>query len=55
MSAGSLRMRIANFKAVDGKGGLKHFGRQSLKIYRKYYETPKDKLKSLVVKILRKE
>lgn len=53
MGAGSLRMRIANFKAIEGKGGLKHFGRQSLEIYRKYYETPKDKLKSLVVKILK--
>lgn len=52
MGAGSLRMRIANFKAIDGKGGLEHFGRQSLEIYRKYYETPEDKLKSLVVKIL---
>ena len=54
MSTGSLRMRIANFKAIDGKGGLKHFGRQSLEIYRKHYETPKDKLKSLVVEILQK-
>lgn len=52
MGASSLWMRIANFKAIDGKGGLKNFGKQSLEIYRKHYETPKDKLKSLVVKIL---
>jgi len=52
MSTGSLGMRIANFKAIDGKGGLEHFGKLSLEVYRKYYRTPKDKLKSLVVKIL---
>ena len=47
-------MRIANFKAVDGKGGLGHFGQQSLGIYERYKETPKDELKSLVIEILRK-
>ena len=52
MGIDSLRMRIANFKAIDGKGGLEHFGSQSLKIYRKYYHTSKDKLKLLVTKIL---
>jgi len=53
MGIDSLRMRIANFKAIDGKGGLKHFGRQSLKIYRNHHDTPKDKLKSLVLEILK--
>jgi hypothetical protein len=52
MGIDSLRMRIANFKAIDGKGGLGHFGGQSLRIYRKYCDTSKDELKSLVVKIL---
>jgi len=55
MGVGSLRMRIANFKAIDGKGGLTHFGTQSLKIYKKYHRTPKAKLRSLTVEILRKE
>jgi len=54
MSTGSLGMRIANFKAIDGKGGLEHYGKTSLKVYRKYYETPKDELRSLVVRILQK-
>ena len=52
MSTNSLGMRIANFKAIDGKGGFAHYGKQSLEVYRKYYEAPKDELKSLVVKIL---
>jgi len=54
MSTGSLGMRIANFKAIDGKGGLEHYGKISLKVYRKYYETPKAELRSLVVRILHK-
>jgi len=33
MGVNSLKMRIANFKAIDGKGGLEHFAGQSLKIY----------------------
>jgi len=52
MGVSSLRMRIANFKAIDGKGGLEHFGTQSLKIYKKYKGTSEDELRSLVLKIM---
>jgi len=52
MGVGSLRMRIANFKAINGKGGLEHFGKQSLKIYNMYKETSEDELRSLVLKIM---
>lgn len=52
MGVVSLRMRIANFKAIDGRGGLNHFGKISLEIYERYHETPKDELRSLVGKIL---
>lgn len=52
MGVSSLKMRIANFKAIDGKGGLEHFGKQSLKIYDRHKQTPKSELKSLVLEIL---
>jgi hypothetical protein len=52
MGVNSLRMRIANFKAIDGKGGLEHFAEQSLKIYNMYRETSDDELRSLVLKIM---
>jgi len=52
MGVSSLRMRIANFKAIDGRGGLKHFSKQSLRIYKKYKGTSEDELRSLVLKIM---
>ena len=52
MGVNSLRMRIANFKAIDGKRGLKHFAKQSLKIYNMYKETSDDELRFLVLKIM---
>ena len=52
MGVNSLRMRIGNFKAIDGKGGLEHFGKQSLKIYNMYKETSDDVLRSLVLEIM---
>jgi hypothetical protein len=52
MDIGSLKMRMANFKAIDGKGGLDHFGTQSLRIYERHKQTPKSELKSLVLEIL---
>ncbi len=55
MSLGSLRMRIANFQAIDGQGGLEHFARISEQVYRKHYATSKDELKSLVLEILQKK
>jgi len=54
MGAGSLKMRIANFKAIDGKGGLEHYGKTSLKIFERYKQTSKDELKSLVLKIVKR-
>lgn len=55
MSTGSLRMRVANFKAIDGQGGLDHFGKISERVYKRHYRTSKDKLKSLVLQILQKK
>jgi len=55
MGVNSLRMRTANFKAIDGKGGLEHFSKRlSLKVYKRYKETPESELKSLVLKIIKK-
>jgi hypothetical protein len=53
MGVGSLIMRIANFKAVDKKGGLANFSKQSLKIYKEFNGMPENELRSLVLKILR--
>ena len=52
MGFNSLKMRIANFKAIDGKGGLEHYGKQSLRIYERYKKTPEGELKYMVLKIL---
>jgi hypothetical protein len=54
ISIGSLRMRIANFKAINGQRCLEHFGKISERVYRKHYKTSKDELKSLVLEILQK-
>ncbi|HKM60792.1 MAG TPA: hypothetical protein VJY36_07980 [Candidatus Bathyarchaeia archaeon] len=52
MSTASLNMRIGNFKAIAGEGGLSHPAKQSNKIYKKFSEMPKTELRSLVLAIL---
>lgn len=54
MSVGSVRMRIANFRTIDGVGGLEHYGKISLKVYKEYKETPRDELRSLVLSIIKR-
>ena len=36
MSEASLKMRVANFQAIDGAGGLENYAKQSEKIYNEY-------------------
>jgi hypothetical protein len=52
MSVASLNMRIGNFKAIAGEGGLSHPAKQSGKIYKKFNGMPKTELRSLVLEIL---
>jgi hypothetical protein len=42
MSESSLRMRIGNFQAIDGAGGLDHFGLLSKKVYDEYKSIPRE-------------
>lgn len=40
----SLKMRIANFQAIDTGSGLDNFARQSEKVFEKYKGLPKSEL-----------
>ncbi len=52
MTAASLNMRVGNFKAIAGEGGLSHPAKQSREIYQKFGKVPKAELRSLVLEIL---
>ena len=52
MGAGSLRMRIGNFRAIDGKGGLGNAAIQSRKIYETHAKSSKGELRTEVLSIL---
>jgi hypothetical protein len=52
MGVNSLKMRIANFKAIAGDGGLNHYSAQSKRIYNNYGGIPEDTLRSKVLEIL---
>ena len=42
LSESSLKMRIANFKAIDGNGGLKNYAKQSEEVYHKFKSTSRE-------------
>ena len=44
---GSFKMRLANFAAIDGKGGLKHYAKISIEVYDKHDKTPEKTLHRL--------
>lgn len=52
MTSASLNMRIGNFKAIAGEGGLSHPAEQSKRVYKKFNGMPKNELGALVLKIL---
>ena len=65
MGAGSMKMRIGNFVAVDAADGqwpppargkklpgLPHYARQSAEVYRKYKDSPEAEIRQLVVDYL---
>lgn len=49
LDPGSFRMRIQNFQAIDGSGGLAHFGKQSVRIYERYRTATEPELRALVL------
>ena len=47
IAPGSFRMRIGNFKALDGAGGLGNFARQSLEVYKRYHHLSEPDLRAV--------
>jgi hypothetical protein len=47
MGAGSLQMRVANFRAIAGGGRLDHAALQSRAIYRRYANLSESELRKL--------
>lgn len=52
--SGSLRMRIGNFKAIEGQSGLSNYAKQSLNVYTKYKNIPQNEFQELFIKIISK-
>ena len=52
MSEASLRMRIGNFQAIDGKGGLQNFAKLSERIFNQYKDISQEIHLDMVKKIL---
>jgi hypothetical protein len=52
MGPGSLLMRIANFRSIDGQAGLKYPARQSRLIYERYNHLPQGRLHALILGVL---
>ena len=54
MSESSLKMRIGNFQAVDGAGGLQNYAKLSEIIYKEYKKINQSDHLNTVKKILKK-
>jgi len=52
MTAGSLKIRIQNFQALNGDGGLKNYAQLSKKIYSEYRSLSQDVHRAKVKRIL---
>jgi hypothetical protein len=48
-----MRMRISNFGALAGKGGLGSTSRQSRAVFERYKDTPGEELRELALAIIR--
>lgn len=53
MSESSMRMRIGNFKAIDGSSGLDHSAKLSREVYKEFKGVPEDVFYSKVIRILK--
>lgn len=47
IKVGSFKMRVQNFHALGGKGGLTHYARQSKEIYERLKTMPEAELRKL--------
>lgn len=48
IKAGSFRMRVKNFQALDGKGGLENWAHQSERVFERYRNVSEETLRRLV-------
>ncbi|HJQ35814.1 MAG TPA: hypothetical protein VKB93_01615 [Thermoanaerobaculia bacterium] len=48
IKAGSFRMRVKNFQALDGRGGLKNWADQSAQVYDRFRNASEETLQRLV-------
>jgi hypothetical protein len=48
IKAGSFRMRVQNFQALDGKGGLENWARKSERVFERYRNVSEETLRRLV-------
>jgi hypothetical protein len=48
MGAASLRMRVQNFRAIDGGGGLDNYAKQSKQVFDQYGGSSQAELKQMV-------
>lgn len=46
MGYNSLALKIANFKCIDGKGGLDQYSQQALRIFTQYCDLPADEVRN---------
>lgn len=54
MGAGSLKMRIGNFRAIDGGGKLDHSAKQSRFIYERFNNASHEELRDKILPIIAK-
>ncbi len=52
MTPAALNMRVANFKALDGAGGLGNYAEQSRRIHDRYHATLEPDFRPLVLRAL---
>ena len=54
MSYGSLALKVANFKAIDGDGGMAGFSQQAKDIYKQYKNLTDTELREIGIKAVMK-
>jgi hypothetical protein len=50
----SFEMRIQNFKAIDGGGGLSNYAQQSIRVYKRYGSATEQELRAIVLSAIEK-
>jgi len=49
MGRGSMRMRVQNFQSLIDGSGLDHAAKQSVEVYRRHKNTPREELRRLAL------